>query len=59
VYVTTEMINYAANNYQPLNGDIIFLVSEGDISIICSYDNRKLKDTEWFLNNRTMPDVWK
>jgi hypothetical protein len=37
---------------------IIFLVSGGDITVICSNNNLKLKDTEWFLINRQMPDGW-
>jgi beta-lactamase superfamily II metal-dependent hydrolase len=59
VYVTTLINDYAGNKFGPMNGNIIFTVTDGDISIICSSDDRKLKDTEWFLKYRTMPDEWK
>ena len=58
VYVTTLVTDYANNEYMALNGNIVFLVSDGKISIICSNNDVKLKDTEWFMNNRRMPDAW-
>ena len=59
VYVTTLVTNYAKNEYMPLNGNIVFYVSEKGAGIMCSNGNCKLKDTEWFTNNRRMPDAWK
>jgi hypothetical protein len=58
VYVTTLVTNYAANEFEPFNGNIIFLVTDNKIRIICSNSDLKLKDTEWFRNNRQMPDAW-
>jgi beta-lactamase superfamily II metal-dependent hydrolase len=58
VYITTLVTDYKANQYTSLNGNIIFLVSGGVISIMCSNNDLKLKDTEWFANNRQMPDAW-
>ena len=58
VYVTTLVTDYAKNEYMPFNGNIVFLVSEGSVSVICSNNDTMLKDTEWFLNNRQMPDAW-
>ena len=58
VYLTTLITDYANNKYTSFNGDIIFLVSDGGISIICSNNDRKLKDTDWFRDNRIMPAAW-
>ena len=52
VYVTTLITNYANNEFSSFNGNIVFLVSDGKISILCSDNDTKLKDSEWFLNNR-------
>jgi competence protein ComEC len=58
VYITTLVPDYAGNVFLPLNGNIVFSVSGGIVTIICSNSNTKLMDTEWFLNNRVMPDAW-
>ena len=58
VYITTLVTDYANNIFMPLNGNIIFLVSGGNFSIVCSNNDIKLKDTQWFLSNRQMPDIW-
>ncbi|MCL2478063.1 MAG: MBL fold metallo-hydrolase [Treponema sp.] len=58
VYITTYVPDYANNVVQPYNGNIIFLVSDNDIYIICSSNDIILKDTEWFIQNRQMPDAW-
>ena len=59
VYLTTLVTNYSANEYMSFNGNIIFLVSDGNITIICSNNNTILKDTEWFAANREMPPAWR
>ena len=43
-----------------LNGNIQ-VVSDADtgVTVIGSNNNTKLKDTDWFKNNRTAPDAWK
>jgi len=58
VYITTLITDYYNNEYEPLNGNIVFWVYRGETGIICSNNNRKLKDTEWFKNNRRMPEAW-
>jgi hypothetical protein len=58
VYITTLVRDYANNQYAPLNGNIIFLVSDGIIAITCNNNDLKLKHTEWFANNRQMPGAW-
>jgi len=58
VYITTLVTDYAKNEYEPFNGNVVFLVSGGSVTVKCSNNDRKLKDTEWFLNNRRMPAAW-
>ena len=58
VYITTLMNDYSANDYTSMNGNIIFRVSGEEISIEGSNNNMKLKDTDWFKNNRQMPPAW-
>ena len=59
VYITTIVTDYSKNEYGPFNGTVIFLVSKNTITVICSNNSLKLKDTEWFRKNRTMPEPWK
>jgi hypothetical protein len=40
------------------NGNIVFTVSDGNISVQGSNNNTVLKDTQWFLENRVMPQAW-
>ena len=59
IYITTLITDYQNNIFTSFNGDIVFLVSDDKISVICSNNDDILKDTEWFKNNRTLPDAWK
>jgi competence protein ComEC len=59
VYVTTYVPNYENNVVQSMNGNIVFSVSDGVAGIQGSNNNLKLKETEWFINNRTMPAAWR
>ena len=60
VYMTTIVTDYDNSEYESFNGNIIFSVSpNGSVNITCSHNSHKLKDSEWFLENRTMPDAWK
>jgi hypothetical protein len=58
VYITTLVMDYAGNQYTSFNGNIIFLASNGAAAVICGGSDLKLKDTEWFANNRQMPGAW-
>jgi len=57
VYATTYAGNYPA--FSSFNGDIVFSVSNGTFNIDCSNNNLKLKETEWFKQNRAIPAAWK
>ena len=58
VYLTTLATDYSAGKFEPFNGNIVFLVQNGNCSIICSNNNLKLKDTKWFVDNRKLPPDW-
>jgi len=59
VYVTTLMIDYSGSGvYESFNGNIVFEVVDGDVTITCSGSDLVLKDTEWFKDYRTMPPAW-
>jgi len=59
VYITTLILDYGKNSYTSMNGNIVFLVtSEGEINVICSGDDKILKESDWFIANRTMPAAW-
>ena len=45
--------------YTSMNGDIVFSVTNGEVELSFSNNDLKLKDTEWFMENREMPDAWK
>ncbi len=57
VYVTTVVSNNT-NGYESMNGNIVLLCEEDEITVECSNNNTLFKDTEWFKNNRTMPAAW-
>ena len=59
VYVTTLCIDYKNDQYTSMNGNIVISYSFGELVINCSASDTKLKDTEWFKNNRTCPEAWK
>lgn len=67
VYVTTlgfirwdaSKDKYFNDGSEPMNGNITFSCINGEISLYCSNNNLKLKDTDWFKNNRVCPDEWK
>ena len=58
VYITTLIVNYSGNMFEPLNGNIVFLVKDGGKAVVCSGSDLVLKDTEWFKNNRACPAAW-
>ncbi len=41
-----------------MNGNIVFSVTNGEVKLTFSNNDLKLKDTEWFKENREMPEEW-
>lgn len=59
VYVTTLCVDYEKGEYQSFNGNIIVSASFGNETVIsCAGSKLKLKESEWFKNNRTCPPKW-
>lgn len=66
VYVTTvgtiakdDSGKWKDVSYTSLNGIVVVKVNNGTLNVECSNNNTVLKDTDWFKNNRTIPDAWK
>ena len=59
VYVTTLCIDYKNAQFTSMNGNIKVISAKDGVTLNCSNNNTKLKDTDWFKNNRTCPDAWK
>ena len=58
VFLTTLCVNYDENLFESFNGDIIVLVKGSDINVKCSANDKPLKETQWFKDNRTCPNKW-
>ncbi|MDR1939697.1 MAG: MBL fold metallo-hydrolase [Clostridiales bacterium] len=65
IYVTTVVDVYVVRSLwagsgtvKPMNGNIVFSVSAGISVINCSNNNKLLRETEWFKENRVMPEAW-
>ena len=56
IYVTTLCIDYDENEYTSMNGNIVVMSTTESIGVNCSNNNTILKDSEWFIANRTLPD---
>ena len=58
VYVTTLCVDYANNKIESMNGNIVVTCQKDGVSVTCSSNNTKLKDTKWFRENRECPQKW-
>ncbi len=64
VYVTTlgrivqSNGKWKNDGYESMNGNIVYTCKNGVIEVHGSNNDTKLKDTEWFKQNRTMPAAW-
>ena len=58
-YVTTLCTNYDAGEFESMNGDIMFVFNSKGSKVVCNNNYTLLKDTQWFINNRQMPEEWK
>lgn len=59
VYVTTVCIDYENSVYGSMNGDILVRSGEEGVIVTGSANSTPLKDTEWFKENRVIPNAWK
>ena len=59
IFVTTLCVDWEKGVYTSFNGNIVVWIKAEmeNVSIDCSNNNKKLRDTEWFETNRTNPWV--
>lgn len=55
VYITTMKTQDGFASY---NGNVVYTVTNGIGAVNCSNNNMLLKDSPWFIENRTMPPEW-
>lgn len=59
VFVTTLCLDYDKGEFTSFNGNIvIWTKKDTQISVDCSNNEIVLKETDWFKQNRTMPNEW-
>ena len=58
VYVTTLCVDYEKGEFTSLNGNITVTANKTAVSVSCSASELRLKFTDWFKENRTMPAAW-
>lgn len=64
VYITTLGIPKLVNGelkpdkFESFNGNIVVTSRPQDVVVNCSNNNTKLKDTDWFKENRQIPVAW-
>lgn len=65
VYVTTVVDKYVATGWKSdgtvksMNGNIVYCHTGSKETMRFTNNSTKLKDTDWFKNNRVCPDAWK
>jgi competence protein ComEC len=57
VYVTT-LATDDERGYTSMNGNIVVMSNDGEISVRCSNNATLFKDTAWFKENRDCPTAW-
>ncbi len=58
VYVTTLCVDYKNGEFTSMNGNIVVTANATTVEVVCSNDNRVLKEWDWFKQNRTCPAAW-
>ena len=58
VYVTT-IVSENEDGFESMNGNIVVLTNDGEVSVRCSNNATIFKDTEWFKEKRALPAAWR
>ena len=59
VFVTSLCIDYKEDKFTSMNGNIVVCSNTGEkTAIYCSNNTTRLKDTDWFKQNRVTPPAW-
>ena len=48
----------SGSTYKLLNGNIVLSSDGKEVTVNCSNNNTLFKDTDWFKQNRTLPQAW-
>ena len=60
IYVTTLCTDYKSNSFESFNGTIVYCAKKDGLTISNSWhfsnNSTKLKDSDWFKSNRTLPN---
>lgn len=56
--LSTE-VKFRNDGFISMNGNIVVTSNPKEVIVNCSNNNKKLKETDWFKENRTCPDSWK
>lgn len=60
VYITSMIDSNAEDGFSSYNGTVRIISSaDKDIQVDCTNNNTLLKDSQWFIDNRIMPEQWK
>ena len=59
VYVTTLCVDWEKDEFTSMNGVIKVVSNNSGVTVVCSNDDRILREWEWFVENRDCPDAWK
>ena len=51
VYVTTLCVDYKNNEFTSFNGNIVYFSNKESYNVVCSNNNTKLKDSQWFADS--------
>jgi hypothetical protein len=58
IYVTTIATDNEKGLFTSMNGNITVLTDKNGLRVVCSNDQRILKEWDWFKQNRTCPAAW-
>ena len=58
IYFDEEAGKYRNDGYTSMNGNIVVTSDREGVTVQCSNNNTLLKDTDWFKENRNMPEAW-
>ena len=58
IYFDEEAGKYRNDGYTSMNGNIVVTSDREGVTVQCSNNNTLLKDTDWFKENRKMPEAW-
>lgn len=59
VYVTTLCLDYDKGTFASMNGNIAVITDKSGVRVVCSGEDKVLKEWDWFKDKRDCPDAWK